>query len=125
MVEHTPFSGKFEIVNDTGLVCERFSDGSVSFDIFDAASQPGNDADNLKYAAGIVRAVNNRDQLVGALKEATDALEHLAEHYPDCLGWAGHEEQGGPWPVVGELAVRTRQALAALGEDTKAQELDQ
>lgn len=54
--------------NHDGLVVERFADGLVSFDIFDAAQWAGTEEEALVYAETITRAVNCHDDLLSALK---------------------------------------------------------
>lgn len=46
-----------------------------------------------------------------ALVDATYALEHLADHHPDCLGWINHGEPGGPTPEIRARANAARFAL--------------
>jgi hypothetical protein len=46
-----------------------------------------------------------------ALEDAATTFEWLAENEPDCLGWVGHGDPGGPWPEVKERASVARAAL--------------
>ncbi|CAB4188046.1 hypothetical protein UFOVP1169_48 [uncultured Caudovirales phage] len=55
--------------------------------------------------------------VVDALEDAAGTIEHLALHHRDCLGWVGHDKEGGPWPEIQERAHAARKALEALTED--------
>jgi multidrug efflux pump subunit AcrA (membrane-fusion protein) len=46
-----------------------------------------------------------------ALQDAAATFDWLADNQPDCLGWVGHGEPGGPWPEVKERASVARRAL--------------
>lgn len=74
MSEHTPGTGSFEEVAP-GLVCERFDDKSVSFDIFDATTWAGGNEQGLKYARLLVSLKASRDDLLEALEKLTDVFE--------------------------------------------------
>lgn len=52
--------------------------------------------------------------VVDALEDAAGTIQHLALHHPECLGWVGHDKEGGPWPEIQERAHAARKALAAL-----------
>ena len=68
-------------------------------------------------------AIVNRHDLalvlavVDALEDAAGTIQHLALYHRDCLGWVGHDKEGGPWPEIQERAHAARKALEALTED--------
>jgi hypothetical protein len=79
--------------------------------------------DRLKapvFREGTDLAIVNRHDLalvlavVDALEDAAGTIQHLALHHPDCLGWVGHDKEGGPWPEIQERAHAARKALAAI-----------
>ena len=98
VVEHTPGTGQLKC-DDSGLVIERFKNGTVSFDIFDASNWPGSDEDGMAYARLITVApetaaerdrliedkenfeilINTLDGEVTRLKASNEALVNLLE----------------------------------------------
>ncbi len=78
MTTRAPGTGKFEF--DNGLVNERFADGSVSFDIFDAMSWAGTEEDGMYYARLIAAAPETaaeRDKLKAINAELVDSARAL------------------------------------------------
>ena len=65
------------------------------------------------------RAEAHAERLASALTECVEDLDWLSENEPDAMGWVGHDEAGGPWPVSKERAATARQALSAYNQRTE------
>lgn len=61
--------------DDAGLVVQRYADGSVSFDIFDASEWQGGDHEGLRLAHLMTDCVNCHNETIGALEVAKAAME--------------------------------------------------
>jgi len=68
------------------------------------------DANRQAYEAALLRMW----PLVEALEDAEDAFGFLEKSEPDSLGWAGHNTEGGPWPIAAELKSKMSKALTSL-----------
>ena len=85
--DKAPGSGKLEMSDEGfGLVFERFADGSVSFDIFDAVHWPGTDEEGLAYANLIMDTAAERDKLKAENAELRELLLGLLS-WPHDLKW--------------------------------------
>lgn len=69
IAQHVPGTGWFEC-DQTGLVVERFTDGSCSFDLFDAREWPGGDQEGMAYA-----------RLIGATEIEAERLREALRTY--------------------------------------------
>ena len=63
----------FECSGD-GLVCERYEDGSVSFDIFDGRDWPGGEKEGKELAKFIVDSMNDSSNMMEILLDLEERL---------------------------------------------------
>ncbi len=52
--------------------------------------------------------------MLEALQRCLTDLEWLTGNNPDCMGWVGHNDEGGPWPEVEERAAKLRALIARI-----------